>query len=137
MERFLLGGLGLITGVLLYPAALQLYRNGTTYTFVDLATGGCCFLVLIGLAGFIARMPYPPKAIGLAGTFSYGIYLIHHPYVIWLGLRIRELPIWMFLLICLAVLAVLTLWGMFLEKTINAIVSRLVQTKARPALSTR
>jgi len=36
---------------------------------------------------------------GLVGLYSYGLYLIHQPYVIWLGLRIREQPIWMFLLI--------------------------------------
>jgi len=137
VERFLLGGYGLIAGVLLYPAALQLYRNATTYTFVDFATGGCCFLVLVGLAGWLARLSYAGKVIGLAGAFSYGIYLIHHPYVIWLGLRIRDLPIWGFLLICLPVLAALTLWGMVLEKAINALVSSLSGARTKPALSAR
>jgi peptidoglycan/LPS O-acetylase OafA/YrhL len=131
VERFLLGGFGLLTGVLLYPAALQLYRNGFTYTFVDFGTGACCFLVLVGLAGFIARFSYPARAIGLVGTFSYGIYLVHHPYVIWLGLRIREQPIWIFLLIAAAALTVLSAWGMILEKGTNALVSHLLRTKAK------
>ena len=130
MERFLLGGYGLVAGVLLYPAALQLYRNATTYTFVDFATGACCFLVLVGLAGWLARLTYPAKLIGLAGTYSYGIYLIHHPYVIWLGLRIRDLPIWMFLLICVPVLAALTLWGMTLEKATNTLINNLCRARA-------
>src|SRR5437870_5955972 len=42
-EGFFLGGLGLVTGLLLYLPALLLYHNGFTYVFVDLATGGCCF----------------------------------------------------------------------------------------------
>ena len=129
MDRFLLRGPGLLAGVVLYPAALQLYRGATAYTFVDFATGACCFLVLVGLAGFIVRFSYPAKIIALVGVFSYGIYLIHHPYVIWLGLRIREQPVWMFLLITAGVLTVLSAWGMLLEKATNAFVNRVVRQK--------
>ncbi len=132
-ERFLLGGMGLLAGVVLYPAALQLYHGLAPYIFVDFATGGCCFLVLVGLAGIIARFPSPAKVLGLVGAFSYGVYLIHHPYVIWLGLRIREQPIWMFLLITVATLTVLCAWGMILEKGTNAVVNLLLRAKAKPA----
>ena len=133
MERFLLGGLGLLAGVVLYPAALQFYHGLAPYIFVDFATGGCCFLVLVGIAGIIARFPSPAKVLGLVGAFSYGVYLIHHPYVIWLGLRIREQPIWMFLVITAATLAVLCAWGMILEKATNAVVNLLLRAKAKPA----
>ena len=67
--------------------------------------------------------------IGLVGVFSYGIYLIHQPYVIWLGLRIREQPIWMFLLIVVATLSVLSAWGILLEKGTNALVNKLISAK--------
>lgn len=133
VERYLLGGLGLISGVVLYPAALQLYYNGLTYVFVDLATGACCFLVLAGIAGIIARFPAPARVLGLVGAFSYGLYLIHHPYVIWLGFRIREQPPWMFLLITIVTLTVLSAWGIILEKGTNALVSKLIPSKAKPA----
>src|SRR3954454_24007433 len=33
LEWFLLRGAGFLAGLILYPAALSLYRNGTTYTF--------------------------------------------------------------------------------------------------------
>ncbi len=133
VERFLLGGAGLATGVVLYPAALQLYHGLVAYIFVDFATGACCFLVLVGLSGMIARFRYPAKVFGLVGAFSYGIYLIHHPYVIWLGLRIREQPIWMFFLITLATLTVLSVWGAVLEKATNALVNTLLRVKAKSA----
>ncbi len=125
-ERFLLGGAGLLAGVLLYPAALQLYHNGYTYIFVDFATGGCCFLVIVGLAGIISRVASLAKIIALVGAYSYGIFLVHQPYVIWLGLRIREQPIWMFLLTAAATLAVMSAWGIVLEKATNALVNRLI-----------
>jgi hypothetical protein len=57
------------------------------------------------------------------------LYLIHQPYVIWLGLRIREVPIWMFLLITIPTLAVLSAWGGVLEKATNKLVNKLVSAK--------
>src|SRR5450432_4085322 len=61
-EWFFLRGAGLVAGLLLYPAALQLYHNGYTYIFVDLATGACCFLEVVGVAGIISRFAGPAKA---------------------------------------------------------------------------
>jgi len=129
-ERVLLGGAGLLSGLVFYPAALQLYHNGYTYIFVDFATGASCFLVIVGVAGIISRFQRPAEVIGLVGAFSYGLYLIHQPYVIWLGLRIREQPIPMFLLIAAGTLAVLSAWGILLEKATNALVNTLVPAKA-------
>jgi peptidoglycan/LPS O-acetylase OafA/YrhL len=131
VQWFLLRGPGLVLGLLLYPAALCLYHNGLTYVFVDLATGAVCFLVIVGLAGIIALFPGPAKIFGLIGAFSYGLYLIHQPYVIWLGLRIREQPVWIFLLIFVATLAVLSAWGILLEKGTNALVSKFLPAKAK------
>jgi peptidoglycan/LPS O-acetylase OafA/YrhL len=128
-ERFLLKGAGLIIGLLLYPAALWLYHNGYTYIFVDFATGGCCFLEIVGIAGIVSLFSGPARLFALVGAFSYGLYLIHQPYVIWLGLRVRDQPIWMFLLIAVAAIAVLSAWGICLEKATNALVSKLVPAK--------
>src|SRR6266536_6059549 len=117
VEWFLLRGAGFVVGLILYPAALQLYHGLYDYIFVDFATGTCCMLEIVGVAGIISLFQGPAKLFGLIGVYSYGLYLIHQPYVIWLGLRIREQPISMFLLIAVATLAVLSAWGMLLEKT--------------------
>src|SRR5436190_492067 len=129
LEWFLLRGAGFLAGLILYPAALSLYRNGTTYTFVDFATSACCLLEIIGVAGIIFLLKGPAKIFGLVGAFSYGLYLIHQPYVIWLGLRIRPLQAWSFLLIFLATLIVLSAWGILLEKSTNTLVNKLIPTK--------
>jgi peptidoglycan/LPS O-acetylase OafA/YrhL len=89
-------------------------------------------LEIVGIAGFIAIFNAPAKLFGLVGLYSYGLYLTHQPYVIWLGLRIRELPIWGFLLICIPILAVLSAWGMLLEKGTNTLVNKLASLK-KPA----
>ena len=129
VEWFLLRGTGFVAGLLLYPAALQLYHGLYDYIFVDFATGTCLFLEIIGIAGVISLLQWPAKTFGLVGIYSYGLYLIHQPYVIWLGLRIREQPIWMFLLIAIATLAVLSAWGMLLEKATDTLVSKLFPAK--------
>ena len=70
---------GLVTGLLLYPAALQLYRNGCTYVFVDFATGACCLLLILGVAGFLARLSEPAQAFALIGTYSSAFSLLISP----------------------------------------------------------
>ena len=86
-------------------------------------------LEIIGIAGAISLFQGPAKLFGLVGVYSYGLYLIHQPYVIWLGLRIRDVPIWMFLLITIPTLAVLSTWGMLLEKSTNTLVKKLFSSK--------
>src|SRR3989475_2219946 len=132
VEWFLLRGAGFVLGLILYPAALQLYHGLYDYIFVDFATGTCCFLEIVGIAGVISLFNSPAKLFGLVGLYSYGLYLIHQPYVIWLGLRIREVPIWLFLVICIVTLAVLSAWAMLLEKGTNALVNKLLSLK-KPA----
>jgi peptidoglycan/LPS O-acetylase OafA/YrhL len=129
VEQLLLRGPGLIAGVLLYPLALKLYANGVTYVFCDFGTGGCCFLVIVGIAGLLSQTGGLGKLISLVGLYSYGLYLIHQPYVIWLGLRIRPQPVLIFLLIFAATAAALSAWGIILEKTTNGLVNRIVPSK--------
>jgi len=132
VEWFLLRGAGFVIGLILYPAALLLYDGLEPYIFVDFATGACCMLEIVGIAGIISLFNNPAKLFGLVGLYSYGLYLIHQPYVIWLGLRIREVPIWAFLLICIPTLAVLSAWGMLLEKGTNTLVNKLTSLR-KPA----
>ncbi len=128
-EWFLLRGPGLIAGLILYPLALKLYDNGIAYVFCDLGTGACCFLAIAGIAGLISRVAALAKIIGLIGVYSYGLYLIHQPYVIWLGLKIRPQPIWIFIFIFLITAAVLSAWGIILEKTTNTLVTKLLPAR--------
>ena len=108
---------------------MWLYHNGITYVFVDFATSACCLLEIVGVAGIIWRFGSVAKVFGLVGAFSYGLYLIHQPYVIWLGLRIRPISVSLFLLVFVATLAVLSAWGILLEKSTNTLVNKLFPPK--------
>jgi peptidoglycan/LPS O-acetylase OafA/YrhL len=134
VESLLLRGPALVTGILLYPLTLKLYANGIAYVFCDFGTGACCFLAIVGIAGLILRIPTAAKIVGLVGMYSYGLYLIHQPYVIWLGLKIRPQPISVFILIWGITAAVLSAWGIFLERTTNTAVSKLLVAREPPTI---
>jgi peptidoglycan/LPS O-acetylase OafA/YrhL len=52
---------------------------------------------VLGVAGLISKIGRATQILALVGTYSYGIFLIHQPYVIWLGFRVRPLPFLVFL----------------------------------------
>jgi len=114
---FLLRGAGLVLGLVLYPAALQLYNGLVEYIFVDFATGACCMLEIVGIAGIILLFKEPAKTLRVSwDSIPMACTSFTNPTSSGLGLRIRELPIWMFLLICIPTLVVISAWGMLLEK---------------------
>src|SRR4030095_6058428 len=73
VEWFLLRGAGLVLGWILYPAALPLYDGVYEDHFVDFATGTCCMLEIVGIAGIILIFKEPAKLFGLVGFYSYGL----------------------------------------------------------------
>lgn len=125
VERWLLGAPGFFGGLVLYCFAFLFYKGAGPYIGADLYTGTCCFLVVVGLCGWLEKSPFIAKWLGLVGAYSYGIYLIHQPFVIWIGKDIRWMPVWQFALVVLVVLTVLSAAGIFLEKRINQLVDRL------------
>ena len=66
------------------------------------------------------------RAVTLAtvGAYSYGLYLIHQPYMIDLAIRVRELAMPAAVAAGLALVAVLTILSMFLERYVNRATAR-------------
>ena len=118
-ESWLLRGSGFWTGFLLYPVALAVYQLPKGYVAVDLLTGVACFLVVAGAAGFWSRLPGLGKLLAVAGTFSYGIYLIHQPYAIHFASFLKGQPPWQAVPLLILLAVALAIWGGFLEKFLN------------------
>ena len=78
-----------------------------------------------------SESPVEPFKRALAKIRAQGYsFQVEMAYIFWQrGYRIREVPIWMFLLICIPTLAVLSAWGMLLEKGTNALMNKLISTK--------
>lgn len=135
VERWLLGAPGFFGGLVLYWFAYLFYQGAIPYIGADLWTGTCCFLVVVGLCGWLEKSAFIVKWLGLVGAFSYGIYLIHQPFVIWIGKQpwVRALPAWQFMLLVVVVLFVLSVVGIFLEKRVNQLVDRLTDGEKKKA----
>jgi peptidoglycan/LPS O-acetylase OafA/YrhL len=133
VERWLLGGAGLTLGLILYYFAPYWYSGPRAYVLADLWTSTCCFLAVVGVAALLEKWPFAAKWLALVGAFSYGIFLVHQPYAIWVGRQIRDWPPWAFLAISVVILFVLSAWGIVLEKFANAVVERIIGGKKKPA----
>ena len=132
-ESWLLRGPGFFTGLLLYPLALATYRLPQGYVAVDLLTGVACFLVVAGASGFWASLPYLGRWLALAGSFSYGIYLVHQPYAIHFASFLQGQPPGRAVPLLLLIVLGLALWGGLLEKVLTRWLSGPVDPKpARP-----
>jgi peptidoglycan/LPS O-acetylase OafA/YrhL len=115
-EGWLLRGPGFLAGLVLYPLALAVYQLPKGYVAVDLLTGVACFLVVAGASGFWSGIPHLGRWLAVAGTFSYGIYLVHQPYAICFGSFLQGRPAGQAVPLLLVIAVGLSFWGGFLEK---------------------
>ncbi|MDI9396746.1 MAG: acyltransferase [Candidatus Pacebacteria bacterium] len=118
-ENWLLRGRGFLTGLCLYPVALLVYQLPRGYVAVDFLTGIACFLVVAGASGFWSKIPYLGQGLALAGSFSYGIYLVHQPYAIHFASRLKDQSAWIAVPSLLLIATGLAVWGGCLEKILT------------------
>jgi peptidoglycan/LPS O-acetylase OafA/YrhL len=60
------------------------------------------------------------------GVASYGLYLLHQPYVLYFAERMRELETPMFVAAASGIIVVLALGAMALERAVNALTDRVL-----------
>ncbi len=124
MQRWLASPLALGLGAVLYVGAIYSYGSSATYIVTDALVGVGLSLVMIFLAIQIDRVPRLQVVLGTVGMYSYGLYLLHQPYMIWLGIRLGALPLPVFFLIAAVVITALALVSMRIERQVNALVAR-------------
>jgi peptidoglycan/LPS O-acetylase OafA/YrhL len=129
----ILGFGGLLAGVAFYAAGLYTYGYGLAYTLTDGLIGTGLFLILAQLAWQSRRIPWWDAALAYIGVYSYGFYLIHQPYVIFFGSRLRSLSMGEFAVVDAAIVAVLAYASSWLERGVNAVTDRLMDQPRRPA----
>ena len=118
---------GLITGVGIYVAGLYSYDYGLAYTMTDGLIGTGLFLILAQLAWQSRRFARAEAAIAYVGVFSYGFYLVHQPYVIYFGARVRELTLTEFAIAALPLIAILAISASWFERGVNALFDRILE----------
>ena len=130
VERFVLGIPAILAGCAMYYGVSLVSGGAIPYVFSDLYTALSCSLLVLGVSGLLQRSEFWAKWIGRVGTYSFGIYLIHQPLVTWLGQRIKTVPNLEFGLIAVAVLLAFSVFGIWLETSVNRLTERIISKPA-------
>lgn len=126
-ERRLFSPLSLFAGGAIYLAGLHTYDDLQLYTFTDAATGTGLFLVLAHLARAVEGARGLAEPIVRIGIYSYGLYLIHQPYVLYVGqLAASRVGLAVYVGIGFAVVALLAILCIPLERSVNRLVDRIL-----------
>ena len=114
-------------GVLLYVVGVYSYEPHFFYTASDGLIGTGLFVITAHAAVWVSRIPLLRTWIPLVGAYSYGIFMLHQPYVMYCGRLLREhnVGFGLYVVAATAVVAVVCFLCIPLEKEVNGVVSRL------------
>jgi peptidoglycan/LPS O-acetylase OafA/YrhL len=128
-QQWLFTGSTFFVGVGLYLLGLYSYNSMITYTMTDALIGTGLFIILAHLSIWADLLPPVGRTIAHVGAFSYGLYLLHQPYVIYFGERLRDLNMFTASLVGLGIMLIITAGAIPLERYVNQLTSRVLDRK--------
>ena len=129
LER-LLSWKGFLAGTILYGLGLYSYQPNFLYFFSDGLTSTGLAAVMIHLAYQVDRVPGFGKALAKTGIYSYSLYLLHQPYMMYAGRSLRFAGMGVFLATACAVALLAALGSGSIEYAVNRAVNRLAFPEA-------
>jgi peptidoglycan/LPS O-acetylase OafA/YrhL len=125
-DRWLFCWPALVAGAVLYWLGVESYATTASYTFADPLIGTGLAIVLAHLARQVDRIPAIGPGIVTVGAYSYGLYLVHQPFVLYVAAAARHLPTPGFVAVLAALIAVLATVGMAVEIRVNQLTQRVL-----------
>ena len=126
IDGWLFSPAGLAAGAVVYTLGLYCYAPLWRYTFADALTGSGLSILLAHVARACERLPRVGSTLTTVGAYSYGLYLLHQPYVLYFMSRAQHLPTPAFLAVLAALIVVLTLAAMAIERAVNRLTQRVL-----------
>jgi peptidoglycan/LPS O-acetylase OafA/YrhL len=124
IDAVVLSRRGFLAGAALYALGLYSYGALWSYIFTDALIGTGLTVILAGVARIIGRLPWVGAVAIAVGASSYGLYLVHQPYVLYFGARMRSLDTPLFVAGAGGIIVLLVLGAMALERGVNALTRR-------------
>lgn len=116
---------GLLAGAAIYVLGCYSYRALWSYLATDALIGTGLTVVLAHAARAMGRARGLGRAVIAVGLSSYGLYLVHQPYVLYFAERMRGLETATFVAAASGIIVALTVGAMALERAVNALTARL------------
>jgi len=123
----------LVFGAVLYVAGVYSYQPNFLCAFNDgLIAMGLFILMAQATRRAACILPGAGSVLTTVGVYSYGLYLLHQPYVITFGHLLSTYNFWVFLACAAVIVLAITLLSICIEKQVNRITSRILD-RPRPA----
>jgi peptidoglycan/LPS O-acetylase OafA/YrhL len=113
-------------GVVVYVLGLYSYATIQTYIFNDALIGTGLFVILAHVARWCDLLPRLGATLAYVGAFSYGLYLLHQPYVLYFAERMRDLNEALASVLGGVIVAVITCLAIPLERYVNQLTNRIL-----------
>jgi peptidoglycan/LPS O-acetylase OafA/YrhL len=114
----------LLLGIILYALGEYSYRPGLSYTVTDALLGTGLFIIVAHAAGIAAKIFILKWLLTITGIYSYGIYLLHHPYVMYWGSYAQGCAMAAFIPYACFVVAVICCGAIFVERVVTKLCNR-------------
>jgi peptidoglycan/LPS O-acetylase OafA/YrhL len=132
VQERLFAGKTFIAGIVLYVLGVYSYQPVFFHVFTDGLIGTGMTIILAQCAHWVDHLPILRSVLVNVGAYSYGLYLLHQPYVLYFGEHLRDKPMLYFVPYAFLILGVITILCMLIEWYVNYLVSSLFD---RPKLS--
>lgn len=125
----------LVGGLALWWLGIVSYRSTFGYCFTNALVGAGLFVVVANVAEWLARAERPAAPLARIGAYSYGIFLLHQPFVMNAGDRLQGCPTARFALASTAVVGAVVVGSTGIERVVARLTDRAVELRAarRPA----
>lgn len=135
-EAFLFSFKGLLAGIVIYGLGIWSYSPTFFFCFTDglIATG--LFMILVHVALVLRRASTSLAGIiSVVGAYSYGVYLLHQPYITYCGKLFQGMRFPLMVVLGVLVVSVICLCSIPIEHGLTGFISRRFGGKPKPALA--
>ena len=126
VDRWLFSSATLGAGVVLYTLGLYSYGELWSYSFTDALIGTGLSIILARVARTCEAVHGLGALLATVGVYSYGLYLLHQPFVLYFAERVRPTSTPRFVASTCALIAVLAIASMAIERAVNRLTQRVL-----------
>lgn len=117
----------LLAGAAVYALAIPCHHSLAGYLVSDALVAAGLFVLIAALARWIGGDGALSSHLMRVGAFSYGLYLLHQPFVITIAMSLRDWSMFAFVAIAIPILALLTAIAIQIERAVNTASDRLLR----------